>query len=170
MAFLLLFFMMCIIMLYQIHHCEINKMPNFNVNDVVADITNIHEWRNPKHFKSEVFFHAFFKRVLATDENHFIIKSVYNAPDWQMFLPDDVIFSQSTGLDESKTRVLFNLTPHLSGIGLVFHANLDAAGFSRSHRNRSQLYDSIEDIIKYDKSMKDAFLTYFDRLHEEIAA
>jgi hypothetical protein len=142
-------------------------MKNFNVNDVVADITNIHEWRDTTKFKSEVFIHEFFKRVLVTDEKHFLIKSVHNVPDWNMFMPDDVIFSQSTGLDESKTRVLFNLTPHMAGIGLILKASLKEKGITPI---RSELADNIPYVIRYDRALKDAFLTYFDRLYEEIAA
>lgn len=37
-------------------------MPNFNVGDVVVDLTNMDKWRDPKEFKLELFLYDFNKK------------------------------------------------------------------------------------------------------------
>lgn len=171
MAFLLLFTSFCIIMLSQIHHVRIIQMPNFNLNDVVADLTNMNKWRDPAEFKSELFVYDFNKRVFMTNNDHFIIKSSHPSPRSNLFMPDDVLFSKVSGLSEDKSRILFNLTPHLHGIGLILKEQLKDQDLASV---RDHLADAGPDYmvpsIAYIKALKDSFLIYFDRLHEEIAA
>lgn len=141
-------------------------MSNFNVGDVVVDLTNMDKWRDSKEFKSELFLYDFNKKVLDADEANFIIKSGHENNHYPVFLPDYELFSQSTGLNVDKSRVLFNLTPHMSGLGTVFRKN-------KTQEELSLLKPAIametdEDMKRFIISLKDAFLTYFDSIHEEI--
>jgi hypothetical protein len=143
-------------------------MPNFNLNDVVADLTNMHQWRNPEQFKSELFVYDFNKRVFMTNENSFIIKSSHQNKNSDLFMSDSAIFSNVSGLSEDNSRVLFNLTPHLHGIGIILKEQLKEQELVNL---RASIADGAEDdMVQYITALKDAFLTYFDRLHEEIAA
>lgn len=143
-------------------------MPNFNLNDVVADLTNMHQWRNPEEFKSELFVYDFNKRVFMANENNFIIKSSHQKPDSELFMSDSAIFSNVSGLSEDNSRVLFNLTPHLHGIGMILKEQLKEQEMLNL---RASIDDgAADDMVQYITALKDAFLTYFDRLHEEIAA
>jgi hypothetical protein len=143
-------------------------MPNFNLNDVVADLTNMHQWRNPEQFKSELFVYDFNKRVFMTNENSFIIKSSHQNQNSDLFMSDSAIFSNVSGLSEDNSRVLFNLTPHLHGIGIILKEQLKEQELVNL---RASIADGAEDdMVQYITALKDAFLTYFDRLHEEIAA
>lgn len=141
-------------------------MSNFNVGDVVVDLTNMDKWRDPKEFKLEFFLYEFNKKVLMTDETSFIIKSNYDRYNSPVFLPDHELFSQSTGLNEDKSRVLFNLTPHMAGIGAVLRKQKTPEEYARLKSPLTM--DDDEDFNHFVRSLKDAFLTYFDDIHEEI--
>jgi len=141
-------------------------MPNFNVGDVVVDLTNMDKWRDPKEFKLELFLYDFNKKVLITDATNFIIKSNYERYNTSAFLPDYELFSQSTGLNEAKSRVLFNLTPHRAGLGKEFQKQNTPEELVRL--KSSIAMDSDEDTTQFIIALKDAFLAYFDSIHEEI--
>ena len=131
-------------------------MNNFNVGDMVVDLTNIDQWRDPEMFKDSDFIYHFNKEVLMTDGKDFIIKSKNPNGYGREEFSDNVLFSQISGLSQDKSRVLFNLTPHMKAMGVIF---------------REQSSKEVWDQLDFDgKSLvlRNAFLTYFDRLHEEI--
>lgn len=141
-------------------------MPNFNVDDVVADLTNMDQWRNPDEFKAELFLYDFNKRVLIADETNFVVKSSHQSSNSPLFMPDSDLFSKASGLNENKSRVLFNLTPHLTGIGQVLKAQMKAQELENL---RASIADGeSDDMLQYITALKEAFLTYFDKIHEEI--
>lgn len=141
-------------------------MPNFNVGDLVVDLTNMHKWRDQEEFKLEFFLYEFNKKVLMTDETSFIIKSNYERYNNPVFLPDHEIFSQSTGLNEDKSRVLFNLTPHMNGLRATARKQKTPEELARL--NSTLAMESDENMKYFLTSLKDTFLTYFDEIHEEI--
>ena len=131
-------------------------MNNFNVGDMVIDLTNIDQWRDPEMFRNDNFMYHINKEVLMTDGKDFIVKSKHPMSYGMSFFSDDVLFSQASGLSQDKSRVLFNLTPHIKAMGAVF---------------REQSSKAVWDQLDFEGRgvvLKNAFLTYFDRLHEEI--
>jgi len=151
------------------HNHEFKNMTNFNLNDVVADLTNINKWRDPAKFECELFVYDFNKRVFMTNNDHFVVKSSHPKPNSNLFMPDDVLFSKVSGLSEDKTRILFNLTPHLHGIGLILKEQLKEQDLASVREHLAEAGpDYMTPSIAYIKALKDAFLIYFDRLHDEV--
>jgi len=135
---------------------------NFNVDDHVVELTNIDQWRHDDTFKAEVFVHDFYKRVKLIDTDTFMVMSnrqpIANYPE---FLPDDVVFSQFSGLNEDNSRVLFNLKPHLKALKESMRENTELQVL---HAGISD--DDADDFLAYIKAFKNHFLRYFDRLHQ----
>lgn len=131
-------------------------MNNFNVGDMVIDLTDIDKWRDPEMIKDSDFIYHFNKEVLMTDGKDFIIKSKHPTGYGRDSFSDNVLFSQASGLSHDKSRVLFNLTPHIKAMGVVFR-----------EQSSKEVWDQL-DFEGRGVVLKNAFLTYFDRLHEEI--
>jgi len=131
-------------------------MNNFNVGDMVIDLTNIDKWRNPELFKEDYFLYHFNKEVIMTDGKDFMVRSKHRICYGLSSFSDDDLFSQVSGLSQDKSRVLFNLTPHMKAMGAVFREQTPKAVWEQM------------DIEERDVALKNGFLTYFDRLHEEI--
>lgn len=131
-------------------------MHNFNVGDMVVDLTNIDQWRNTELFKQDDFLYHLNKEVLMTDGTDFIVRSKYPIGYGMSLFSDDAVFSQVSGLSQDKSRVLFNLTPHRKGIGAILWADTPVSVWDQmEHEDRAV-------------ALKNAFLTYFDKIHEEI--
>lgn len=134
---------------------------NFNVDDHVVDLTNIEQWRHDDTFKAEIFVHDFHKRVLSTDGDTFMVSSHRPFVDDPAFMSDADVFSQFSGLNEDKSRVLFNLKPHLKALGQSMKENTELQVLQAGIADGDS-----DDFLAYLKAFKDNFLTYFDRLHE----
>lgn len=141
-------------------------MSNFNVGDVVVDLTNMDKWRDPKEFKPELFIYEFNNKVFMTNDSAFIITSNYERGNKPLSMSDNDLFSQSTGLNANKSRVLFNLTPHMTGLGSMLRKQKTPEELVRL--KSSITMESDEDMTQFIIALKDAFLAYFDSIHEEI--
>lgn len=134
---------------------------NFNIDDHVVDLTNIDQWRHDDTFKAEIFAYDFHKKVISTDAESFIVRSHHPVVGHPHFSSDDFVFSQFSGLNEDKSRVLFNLNPHLKALGKSMRENVELQTL------HAALADGdADDFVAYVKAFKNNFLSYFDRIHE----
>lgn len=134
---------------------------NFNIDDHVVDLTNIDQWRHDDTFKAEIFVYDFHKRVLSKDGDTFKVSSHRPVVGSSEFLSDDVVFSQFSGLNEDKSRVLFNLNPHLNGLGKSMRENAELQTLHAAIAD-----GDADDFVAYIKAFKNNFLSYFDSIHE----